>query len=101
MKKILSLLFCFAVFTTINAATYLRTEPAAVQATKGGGSFFGKVGSFEPGYAFDALVVDDSDLNFDNYSIQHRLERYIYLGDDRQLTRRFCQGKEISAPRID
>lgn len=63
--------------------------------TKLGGSFFGKVGSFEPGYAFDALVVDDAQLNFDNYSIQHRLERYIYLGDDRQLTHRFCQGKEI------
>ena len=28
-------------------------------ATKGGGSFFGKVGSFEPGYEFDALVIDD------------------------------------------
>ncbi|MBQ2541026.1 MAG: amidohydrolase family protein [Paludibacteraceae bacterium] len=63
--------------------------------TKLGGSFFGKVGSFEPGYAFDALVVDDAQLNFDNYSIQHRLERYIYLGDDRQLTHRFCQGREI------
>ena len=69
-------------------------------ATKSGGAFFGKVGSFEPGYAFDALVVDDSDLNFDTYTIQHRLERYIYLGDDRQLTHRFCQGKEINAPRI-
>ena len=63
--------------------------------TKMGGSFFGKVGSFEPGYAFDALVVDDAQLNFNNYSIQHRLERYIYLGDDRQLTHRFCQGREI------
>ena len=69
-------------------------------ATKSGGSFFGKVGSFEPGYAFDALVIDDSDLNFDNYTLQHRLERYIYLGDDRQLTHRFCQGKEIPAPKI-
>ena len=80
---------------------FLSLSEAFWLATKSGGSFFGKVGSFEPGYAFDALVVDDSDLNFDNYSIQHRLERYIYLGDDRQLTRRFCQGKEISAPRID
>ena len=39
-------------------------------------------------------------FNFDNYTIQHRLERYIYLGDDRQLTHRFCQGKEIAAPKI-
>lgn len=79
---------------------FLSLSEAFWLATKSGGSFFGKVGSFEPGYAFDALVVDESDLNFDNYPIQHRLERYIYLGDDRQLTHRFCQGKEIQAPAI-
>ena len=79
---------------------FLSLSEAFYLATKSGGSFFGKVGSFEPGYAFDALVVDDTNLNFDNYTLQHRLERYIYLGDDRQLTHRFCQGKEITAPRI-
>ena len=79
---------------------FLSLSEAFYLATKSGGSFFGKVGSFEPGYAFDALVVDDSPLNFDNYTLQHRLERYIYLGDDRHLTHRFCQGKEITAPRI-
>ena len=79
---------------------FLSLSEAFWLATKSGGSFFGKVGSFEPGYAFDALVVDDGDLNFDNYTIQHRLERYIYLGDDRQLKHRFCQGKEIKAPKI-
>ncbi len=31
--------------------------------TKGGGSFFGKVGSFEEGYEFDGLVIDDANLN--------------------------------------
>ena len=79
---------------------FLSLSEVFFLATKSGGSFFGKVGSFEPGYAFDALVVDDSDLNFDHYTIQHRLERYIYLGDDRQLTHRFCQGREIQAPAI-
>jgi guanine deaminase len=79
---------------------FLSLSEAFYLATKSGGSFFGKVGSFEPGYAFDALVVDDTNLNFDNYTLQHRLERYIYLGDDRHLTHRFCQGKEIAAPRI-
>lgn len=79
---------------------FLSLSEAFYLATKSGGSFFGKVGSFEPGYAFDALVIDDSELNFDNYSLQHRLERYIYLGDDRQLTHRFCQGKEIAAPQF-
>ena len=66
-------------------------------ATKSAGSFFGRVGSFEPGYEFDALVIDDSDLNHDNYTLLERLERYIYLGDDRQISHRFCSGREIRA----
>ena len=69
-------------------------------ATKSAGSFFGKVGSFEPGYDFDALVIDDSVLNFDNYSLQERLERFIYLGDDRQIDHRFCRGKIIAEPMV-
>ena len=64
-------------------------------ATKSAGCFFGQVGSFEPGYEFDALVIDDNDLNHDNYSLLQRLERYIYLGDDRQIEHRFCRGKAI------
>ena len=64
-------------------------------ATKSAGSFFGKVGSFEPGYEFDALVINDSVLYPSEYSLLHRLERFIYLGDDRQIEHRFCRGKEI------
>jgi len=79
---------------------FLTLSEAFWLATKAGGSFFGRVGSFEPGYEFDALVINDSDLNSDNYSLLHRLERYIYLGDDRQIERRFCQGKEIAEPKI-
>ena len=33
---------------------------AFYMATKGRGAFFGKVGSFEAGYEFDAVVMDDS-----------------------------------------
>jgi len=67
-------------------------------ATKGGGSFFGKVGSFEKGYEFDALLVDDHYLNYDNYTLEQRLERYLYLGDDRDIKRRFCRGVELIEP---
>ena len=77
-------------FLTLSEVFYL--------ATKGGGSFFGKVGSFEPGYEFDALLIDDRYLNFDNYTLEQRLERYIYLGDDRDIKRRFCRGEEINEP---
>lgn len=78
----------------------LTLSEAFWMATKSAGKFFGNVGSFEPGYEFDALVIDDSDLNHDNYSLHERLERYIYLGDDRQIAHRFCSGKEIPEPRV-
>ncbi len=79
---------------------FLTLSETFWMATKSAGSFFGRVGSFEPGYEFDALVIDDSDLNHDNYSLLERLERYIYLGDDRQITHRFCCGKAITEPKI-
>ena len=69
-------------------------------ATKSAGSFFGKVGSFEPGYDFDALVIDDAVLYPSEYSLQHRLERFIYVGDDRQIVHRFCRGREIKEPAL-
>lgn len=80
---------------------FLSLSEAFWIATKSAGSFFGRVGSFEPGYEFDALVINDSDLNHDNYSLLHRLERYIYLGDDRQIEHRFCRGKAIAEPKIN
>ena len=79
---------------------FLTLSEAFWIATKSAGSFFGKVGSFEPGYEFDALVIDDSDLNHSHYSLLHRIERFIYLGDDRHIVHRFCRGQEIPEPRI-
>ncbi len=77
---------------------FLNLSEVLYLATKAGGSFFGKVGSFEKGYEFDALVIDDSYLNYDNYTLEQRLERYIYLGDDRDIRRRFCRGVELTEP---
>jgi guanine deaminase len=79
---------------------FLTLPEAFWIATKSAGQFFGKVGSFEPGYEFDALVINDSELNHDNYSLLHRLERFIYLGDDRHITHRFCRGQLIAEPKI-
>jgi guanine deaminase len=83
-----------------HARKFLSLSEAFWIATKSAGSVFGRVGSFEPGYEFDALVINDSDLNHDHYSLLHRLERYIYLGDDRQIEHRFCRGQEITEPII-
>lgn len=79
---------------------FLTLPEAFWIATKSAGRFFGRVGSFEPGYEFDALVIDDTELNHDNYSLLHRLERFVYLGDDRHITHRFCRGNEIKEPKI-
>ena len=64
--------------------------------TKGGGAFFGNVGSFEPGYKFDALVIDDASLQIEiERSIEERVQRFIYCGDDRNIMTRFVDGSEI------
>lgn len=77
---------------------FLTLSEAFWLATKSAGRFFGRVGSFEPGYEFDALVIDDRLLNHDNYSLLHRLERFVYLGDDRYITHRFCRGCDLPEP---
>ena len=68
-------------------------------ATKGGGSFFGKVGSFEKAYEFDALIIDDSNLSdIRELTIEERLQKYAYIGDDRNILVRYVMGKEIDMP---
>ena len=66
-------------------------------ATKGSGEFFGKVGAFEEGFEFDAIVIDDSRLPHpQELSVRERLERAIYLsGDIKALTAKYCRGKQI------
>ena len=66
-------------------------------ATKGGGSFFGKVGSFEEGYEFDAIVMDDSVLvHPQTLTLAERMERAVYLGlDDKNITAKYVAGRKI------
>lgn len=67
--------------------------------TKGGGSFFGKVGSFEKGYEFDALIIDDYNLtNIRELTVEERLQKFAYIGDDRNILARYVMGKEIEMP---
>ncbi len=74
----------------------LTAEEVFYMATKGGGGFFGKVGSFEQGYEFDAVVLDDSRLAHPQpMDIRSRLERMIYLADEREVRAKFVKGKEI------
>ena len=66
-------------------------------ATKGGGEFFGKVGSFESDYEFDAIVLDDSCLEHpQELNILQRLERTVYLSLDTQgICAKYVNGNQI------
>ena len=66
-------------------------------ATKGGGKFFGKVGSFEEGYEFDAVVMDDSVLVHPQpINLAERMERAVYLGlDEKNITAKYVRGRKV------
>lgn len=66
-------------------------------ATKGGGAFFGKVGSFEEGYEFDAVVMDDKILAHpQKLNLAERMERAVYLGlDEKNITSKYVAGKKV------
>ena len=64
--------------------------------TKGGGKFFGDVGSFEKGYEFDAVVLNDKSFGDNSdFTLKERLERIIYLSDDRNIVAKYVAGNKI------
>ena len=85
----------------------LSLEEAFYMGTAGGGSFFGKfpagstefgpAGSFESGWDFDALIIDDSSLSGGpgSLSIRDRLERVVYLSDDRHIIGKYVRGVSV------
>lgn len=74
----------------------LSLEEAFYMATLGGGEFFGKVGSFEKGYEFDAIVIDDEKLlEEDKFNLKQRLERIVYLSKDEDIVSKFVRGNKI------
>ena len=73
---------------------------AFFMATKQGGSLFGKVGSFEKGYIFDALVIGGMSDPFTALSPAQLLERFCYFGETANIRERFLSGKRISASLI-
>lgn len=52
-----------------------------------------KIGNFVPGKEFDALVVDMNGI--DTFGDDDVFQKFIYLGDDRNIKRVFVAGKEI------
>ena len=66
-------------------------------ATKGGGAFFGNVGSFEKGFEFDAVVIEDEPLRTmrKEKGAGERAERVIYLADDRHVVGKYVAGRKL------
>ena len=74
----------------------LTLEEVFYIATKGGGEFFGNVGSFEQGFELDAVVLDDTRIvHSQNLDVRARLERMIYLADEREVRAKYVRGREI------
>lgn len=74
----------------------LTVREAFYLGTLGGGAFFGKVGSFAPGYELDALVIDDARYTPQGQmDLETRLERTVYLSDERDIRHKFVQGRRL------
>lgn len=75
----------------------LSFPEAFYMATRGGGAFFGKVGAFENGYEFDAIVIDDSALPHPQaLTLAQRAERAVYLGGDiKAMAAKYCRGRQL------
>ncbi len=74
----------------------LTVENVFYIATKGGGKFFGKAGSFEEGYSFDAVVIDDKSIKTQiDYKPKERIERIIYLGGKENIVSKYVAGNRI------
>lgn len=74
----------------------LSLSDAFYLATKGGSVLWDKAGSFEKGYWFDAVVLDDTRIkDLIERSTYERLERLILMSDDREIVTKFINGKQV------
>ena len=88
-----------------HAVSMIETVRQAVQVSKSlsfsawmnRGKKASESGSFLPGYTFDALVLDESQLRtwMENLTLTERLERFLYLADDRDIAHKFAAGRRI------
>lgn len=80
-----------------STAKPLSFTESLYMATKGGGGYFGKAGSFEDGYEFDAIVIDDGELSHpQELTLAQRVERAVYLGGDiKAMKAKYCRGRSV------
>lgn len=70
-------------------------QEAFWMATRHGGSLFGKTGAFEPGYEFDALVIDGLADAAVELTPEQAVERFCYIGTKENIKARYIGGEEI------
>lgn len=76
--------------------TPLTLPEVFYMATKGGGRFWGKVGSFEPGYEMDAVVIDDSEMNdLMPLDLSQRLERIVHISTNQNIRAKYIRGAQL------
>lgn len=79
-----------------NTVRPLTFADAFYLATLGGGRYFGKVGSFLPGYEFDALAVDDSGVkSVRRLTVTERAERMAYQECACRLVGKYVRGRKL------
>lgn len=74
----------------------LTFSEAFYMSTVVGGGFFGRMGKLKSGYELDCLIIDDDQLYIEIYSIEDRLSKFIYTGDDRWILDRYVSGKILN-----
>ena len=74
----------------------LKTSEVFYMGTKGASPLFGKVGSFEKGYEFDAIVLDDNQiLSPKKLTIEQRMERIVYLEKQVRIVAKYAGGQRL------
>ena len=68
---------------------------AFYMATKEGGALFGNVGSLEPGFQFDALVIRDFSDPFREIAPEETVERFCYTGNAADIRARYLAGNAL------
>ena len=73
---------------------------AFYMATAAGGEVFGKIGRLAKGYKMNCLIIDC--LQDEGYAvkIEEALERFCYMGDDRNIRARYIDGKFIDPEKV-
>lgn len=74
----------------------LSLSEAFYMATKGGGAYFGKTGSFEIGASADFLIIKPDPLrDIKHMTIVESLQRFIYAGENNRIFKVYNRGHLI------